>query len=178
MRSPAREDHPREERVHQGILPGSILRKLSPEEHDAYRAPFREAGEGRRPTLTWPRQIPIAGEPKDVAATAAAYQVWLAASPVPKLFINAEPGSILVGKQREICRRWRNQTEVTVKGSHFIQEDSPDEIGRSVAELSRAPRHDRRAGAMWIGAEDHRGTAAMSEPVVLTATAGGVCTIT
>ena len=134
MRSPAGEKIILEKNVFiEGILPGSILRKLSPEERDAYRAPFREPGEGRRPMLTWPRQIPIAGEPPDVAAIAAAYQAWLAASPVPKLFINAEPGSILVGRQREACRRWPNQTEVTVKGSHFIQEDSPDEIGRAVA---------------------------------------------
>lgn len=138
IRSPAGEKIILEKNVFiEGILPGSILRKLSPAEHDAYRAPFREPGEGRRPMLTWPRQIPIAGEPKDVVEIAAAYQAWLAASPVPKLFVNAEPGSILVGKQREACRRWPNQTEVTVKGSHFIQEDSPGEIGRAVADFVR-----------------------------------------
>jgi len=138
MRSPAGEKIILEKNVFiEGILPGSILRKLSPEEHDAYRAPFREPGEGRRPMLTWPRQIPIAGEPKDVAEIAAAYQAWLARSPVPKLFVNAAPGSILVGRQREACRRWPNQIEVSVKGSHFIQEDSPSEIGAAVADFVR-----------------------------------------
>jgi haloalkane dehalogenase len=121
----------------EGILPRAILRKLSPEEHARYRAPFREPGESRRPTLTWPRQIPIAGEPKDVAALADAYAAWLAQSPVPKLFVNAEPGSILTGRQRDICRRFPNQTEITVKGAHFIQEDSPHEIGAAVAKFLR-----------------------------------------
>ncbi len=138
MRSPAGEKIVLEKNVFvEGILPGSILRKLAPEELDAYRAPFRTAGEGRRPMLTWPRQIPIAGEPEDVAEIAAAYAAWLARSPIPKLFVNAEPGSILTGKQRNACRRWPNQTEVTVKGSHFIQEDSPAEIGRAVADFVR-----------------------------------------
>jgi len=121
----------------EGVLPGAIVRKLAPEEHDAYRAPFMAAGEGRRPMLTWPREIPIGGEPKDVAAIAAAYAAWLAQSPLPKLFIDAEPGSILVGRQREACRRWPNQTEVTVKGAHFIAEDSPHEIGEAVADFVR-----------------------------------------
>jgi haloalkane dehalogenase len=115
------------------ILPGSVLRKLSDEEMAEYRRPFAAAGEDRRPTLTWPRQIPIEGAPADVVAVAEAYGRWLASSPVPKLFINAAPGSILVGRQREFCRTWPNQTEVTVKGLHFVQEDSPDEIGRVVA---------------------------------------------
>jgi haloalkane dehalogenase len=138
MRSPAGEKIILEKNVFvEGILPGAILRKLSLEEHAAYRAPFREAGEGRRPTLTWPRQIPIAGEPKDVAEIAAAYAAWLAQSAVPKLFVNAEPGSILTGRQRDACRRFPNQTEVTVKGAHFIQEDSPHEIGAAVAEFVR-----------------------------------------
>ena len=138
MRSPAGEEIILEKNVFiEGILPRAILRKLAPEEHDAYRAPFREAGEGRRPMLTWPRQIPVAGEPKDVAAIAAEYAAWLAQSPVPKLFVNAEPGSILTGRQREACRRFPNQTEITVKGAHFIQEDSPHEIGSAVAEFMR-----------------------------------------
>jgi len=141
IRSPAGEKIILEKNLFiEGILPGAILRKLAPEEHDAYRAPFREAGEGRRPMLTWPRQIPIAEEPADVAAIAAAYSSWLAQSPLPKLFVNAEPGSILIGAQREACRRWPNQTEVTVKGAHFIQEDSPREIGAAVASfLGRLP---------------------------------------
>ncbi len=134
MRSPAGEKIILEKNVFiEGILPGAILRKLSLEEHDAYRAPFREAGEGRRPMLTWPRQIPIAGEPKDVADIAAQYAAWLVQSAVPKLFVNAEPGSILTGRQRETCRRFPNQTEITAKGAHFIQEDSPHEIGAAVA---------------------------------------------
>jgi haloalkane dehalogenase len=115
------------------ILPASILRDLSDEEMDRYREPFREPGESRRPTLTWPRQIPIDGEPSDVHAIVEAYGEWLATAPVPKLFVNAEPGAILVGRQREICRAWPHQTEVTVPGVHFLQEDSPDEIGAAVA---------------------------------------------
>lgn len=115
------------------VLPGSILRTLSEAEMDVYRRPFLEPGEGRRPTLTWPRQIPIEGEPADVVAIAQSYADWLATSSVPKLFVNAEPGAILVGPQREFCRRWPNQTEVTVRGNHFLQEDSPDEIGAAIA---------------------------------------------
>ena len=122
------------------VLPSSILRELSADEMDAYRAPFREAGEARRPTLSWPRQIPIEGEPADVVALVERYAQALAESAVPKLFINAEPGSILVGAQREFARSWPNQTEVTVRGRHFIQEDSPDEIAAAVrAWLSDLP---------------------------------------
>ncbi len=99
-----------------------------------YRRPFLEPGESRRPTLTWPRQIPIDGEPADVVAIVDAYASWLAAAvDLPKLFVNADPGVILTGPQREFCRTWPNQQEVTVRGSHFIQEDSPDEIGEAVA---------------------------------------------
>ena len=118
------------------VLPSSIIRELSPAEMDAYREPFAAAGEDRRPTLSWPRQIPVGGEPADVVGIVDEYQEFLAGSPIPKLFINAEPGSILVGRQRELCRRWPNQTEVTVKGLHFIQEDSPDEIGSAVARFA------------------------------------------
>jgi haloalkane dehalogenase len=120
------------------ILPLSVLSPLSEETMEVYRRPFARPGEDRRPTLTWPRQIPIEGEPADVVADVEAYGRWLAGddSP-PKLFINAEPGSILVGKQREFCRSWPNQVEVTVPGLHFIQEDSPDEIGAAVAEFVR-----------------------------------------
>lgn len=117
------------------ILPASILRPLAVAEHDEYRRPFLEAGESRRPTLTWPREIPIGGEPADVDAIVRDSADWLASSPVPKLFINAEPGSILVGRQREFCRSWPNQREVTVAGSHFIQEDSGADIGRAIAEF-------------------------------------------
>ncbi len=117
------------------ILPASVLRKLTDEEMAEYRRPFANPGEDRRPTLTWPRMIPIEGEPADVVSIVEDYSAWLAKSDVPKLFINAEPGSILTGRQRELCRRWPNQTEITVKGLHFIQEDSPDEIGKAVADF-------------------------------------------
>lgn len=116
----------------EAVLPGSILRPLMQEEHDEYRRPFVEP-QHRRPTLTWPRQIPIEGEPADVHEIVAAYAAWLSSSEVPKLFVNAEPGAILTGPQREFCRSWPNLTEVTVAGSHFVQEDSPHEIGEAIA---------------------------------------------
>jgi haloalkane dehalogenase len=115
------------------VLPGSVLRKLTEAEMMEYRKPFLNC-EDRWPTLTWPRQIPIAGEPADVVAIAENCAQWMAANEVPKLFVNAEPGAILVGAVRESCRRWNNQTEVTVKGSHFIQEDSGPAIGRAIAD--------------------------------------------
>ena len=115
------------------VLPGSVLRGLSEEEMSVYRRPFIEPGESRRPTLTWPRQIPLDGEPEDVTAIVERYAAWLAETDVPKLFVNAEPGAILVGRQREFCRSFRNQVEVTVAGSHFIQEDSPAEIAAAIA---------------------------------------------
>lgn len=134
FRSPAGEKMVLEQNVFiEQVLPTSILRKLSDAEMDEYRRPFREPGEGRRPTLTWPRQIPIEGEPAEMVEIVRAYGEWLRASQVPKLFINADPGAILRGAPREFCRGWPNQTEVTVKGIHFIQEDSPDEIGAAVA---------------------------------------------
>lgn len=114
------------------VLPGSILRKLSDEEMAAYRKPFAEAGEGRRPTLTWPRQIPISGEPPEVVRIAGAYADYMACNQIPKLFVNADPGAILIGPQREFCRAWPNQTEITVPGIHFIQEDSAKEIGEAL----------------------------------------------
>ena len=120
------------------VLPGSIMRELTDEEMAEYRRPFLEPGESRRPTLTWPREIPIEGEPEDVTEIVGNYAVWLRQSPIPKLFINAEPGAILIGEQREFCRTWPNQTEVTVPGIHFIQEDAPDEIGQAIADWLRA----------------------------------------
>jgi haloalkane dehalogenase len=119
------------------ILPASVMRGLTPEEMARYRAPYREPGESRRPTLTWPREIPVDGEPADLARIVRDYGDWLATSPMPKLFVNADPGSILVGAQREFCRAWPNQQEVTVRGTHFVQEDSPDEIGRGIADFVR-----------------------------------------
>ena len=116
------------------VLPGSIIRDLSEEEMTFYREPFQEPGESRRPTLTWPREIPIDGQPPEVVELVDDYSAWLSGSDVPKLFINAEPGAILTGTQRDFCRTWPNQTEVTVKGTHFIQEDSPVEIGQAIAQ--------------------------------------------
>ncbi|MEM8815727.1 MAG: haloalkane dehalogenase [Pseudomonadota bacterium] len=118
----------------EGVLPASVLRKLTKAEHDEYRRPFAAAGEDRRPTLTWPRQIPFDGEPEDVHAVVEEYSAWLRQCETPKLFINADPGSILVGEQREYCRQFRNQEEVTVAGLHFIQEDSPGEIAKAINE--------------------------------------------
>ena len=135
FRSDAGEDMVLEKNVFvERVLPGSVLRGLTEDEMKVYRRPFLNAGEDRRPTLTWPRQIPIAGEPAEVVALVQDYADWLAVSDIPKLFINAEPGAILIGEQREFCRSWPNQKEVTVKGSHFIQEDSPDEIGQAVSQ--------------------------------------------
>ena len=116
------------------ILPKAILRTLSAEEMAAYRRPFAEPGEGRRPMLTWVRQIPIEGEPADVNAIVAAYAEWLANSSVPKLFLKAEPGLLLAeGANLAFARSLPAQTEVTITGVHFVQEDSPDEIGQAIA---------------------------------------------
>jgi haloalkane dehalogenase len=135
LRSPAGEQMILEQNVFvEQILPGAILRKLSDAEMAVYRRPFREPGEGRRPTLSWPREIPVDGEPADVVEIVRAYGDWLRTAPVPKLFIDADPGAILRGSAREFCRAWPHQTEVRVKGVHFVQEDSPDEIGRAIAE--------------------------------------------
>jgi haloalkane dehalogenase len=115
------------------VLPGSIIRDLDKSEMAEYRRPFLEPGECRRPTLTWPREIPLGGEPADVTQIVSRYADWMSTARLPKLFINADPGTILTGPQREFCRSWPNQTEVTVAGIHFIQEDSPDEIGTAIA---------------------------------------------
>jgi haloalkane dehalogenase len=138
MRSPAGEEMVLQKNVFvERILPASVLRGLTPEEMEHYREPFRHPGESRRPTLTWPREIPVDGEPADVVAVVDGYANWLASSTVPKLFINGDPGSILVGAPREFCRAWPSQREVTVRGSHFLQEDSPAEIGSALAEFVR-----------------------------------------
>ena len=133
FRSPAGEEMVLEKNVFvERVLPGSILRDLEDEEMAEYRRPFQTPGEDRRPTLTWPRQIPLGGEPADVVEIVEEYGAWLSRSDLPKLFINAEPGAILIGNQREFCRSWPNQTEVTVKGAHFIQEDSATEIADAI----------------------------------------------
>lgn len=133
FRSPAGEAMVLEKNIFvERVLPGSVLRELGDEEMAVYRRPFENAGEDRRPTLTWPRQIPLDGEPEDVVAIVTEYGEWLQQSHIAKLFINAEPGAILTGRQREFCRRFPNQTEVTVAGVHFIQEDSPQEIAAAI----------------------------------------------
>lgn len=124
------------------VLPASILRPLTEEEMSVYRRPFLDAGEDRRPTLTWPRQIPIDGQPADVHKIVSDYSRWMSENDVPKLFINAEPGSILRGSQRDFCRTWNNQSEVSVAGLHFIQEDSPHEIGTAIADWVQSVRSE------------------------------------
>jgi haloalkane dehalogenase len=135
MRSPAGEDLVLQKNIFvERILPGAILRKLTDEEMTVYRQPWLEPGESRRPMLTWPREIPVDGEPADVTAIVNDYARWLSAdSTLPKLFVNAEPGAILTGRQRDYCRTWPNQREVTVAGAHFVQEDSPHQIGAAIA---------------------------------------------
>ncbi len=115
------------------ILPASVIRDLTDEDMAEYRRPYLEPGEDRRPTLTWPRQIPIEGDPADVTAIVAAYSQWLSSSAIPTFFVNADPGTILTGPAREFCRTWPNQREMTVPGIHFIQEDSGPEIGTALA---------------------------------------------
>ncbi len=114
------------------ILPASVLRTLTDEEMEVYRRPY-PTEESRRPTLAWPREIPIDGEPEDVVEVVKSYSRWLAGSEIPKLFVDADPGVILTGARREFCRSWRNQEEVTVRGAHFVQEDSPRKIGEAIA---------------------------------------------
>jgi haloalkane dehalogenase len=124
----------------EAVLPASVKRKLTDEEMEHYRQPFADPGEDRRPTLSWPRNIPIEGEPADVVATVAEYGEWLSHSDVPKLFVKAEPGALIRGRALDFVRTWPNQTEVSVPGVHFIQEDSADEIGAAVASFVRAIR--------------------------------------
>lgn len=142
FRSPAGEEMVLENNLFvEGVLPGAVLRDLTDEEMAVYRAPYAQPGESRRPTLTWPRMIPAEGEPADVVETVERSAAWLAQSQVPKLFVNAEPGAILArGNARQLVRSWPNQTEVTVSGIHFIQEDSPHEIGAAVADFVRRLR--------------------------------------
>ena len=116
----------------EAVLPSSVLRGLTDAEMEHYRAPF-STPDDRQPTLNWPRHIPLEGEPAQMVDLVDEYGKWMAGNDLPKLFINGDPGSILVGPQREFCRSWRNQTEVTVAGSHFLQEDSPAEIGQAIA---------------------------------------------
>ncbi|OAN77577.1 haloalkane dehalogenase [Sulfitobacter pontiacus] len=133
LRSPAGEEMVLEKNLFvEALVPGSILRDLTEEEMNEYRRPFANAGEDRRPTLTWPRQIPIEGQPADVTEIVDAYVDWLGKTSIPKLFVNADPGVLITGAVRDRVRSWPNITEVTVPGLHFIQEDAPDEIGVAV----------------------------------------------
>jgi haloalkane dehalogenase len=122
------------------VLPGSVLRGLSEQEMAVYRAPFLEPGESRRAMLSCSRQVPVSGAPVDVARIVGDYAAWLAGSSVPKLFVNADPGALITNRHRDFCRRWPNQTEVTVPGLHFLQEDSPDAIGKAIAQFVRKIR--------------------------------------
>src|SRR4029077_11472420 len=141
FRSPAGESMVLERNIFvERVLPGSVLRQLTDEEMDHYRAPFVSPGEDRRPTLSWPRNIPVEGEPADVVQAVEEYGAWLAQSDVPKLFIKGEPGALIRGRALDFVRTWPNQTEVSVTGVHFIQEDSADEIGAAVAAFVRAVR--------------------------------------
>jgi len=137
LRSPAGEEMILEKNIFvENILPGSVMRDLTEEEMAAYRKPYLETGESRRPTLTWPREIPIDGEPKDTHDIITAYGEWLKTSDdLPKLLIKGEPGTILTGKPLAFAQSWPKQSEVTVKGIHFLQEDSPDEIGQAIVEF-------------------------------------------
>ncbi|UHQ23899.1 haloalkane dehalogenase [Lysobacter sp. 5GHs7-4] len=147
------------------VLPRSILRTLDEAEMDAYRAPFREPA-ARAPTLVWARELPIDGSPADVAERVEAYAQWLAWSPLPKLFVNAEPGALLTGRARHFCRSWANQREITVPGIHYVQEDAPDEIGRALRDFVvevRAARggkiRDSKARSIEASGIDTRETA-------------------
>jgi len=133
MRSPAGEKMVLKDNIFvEGILALSVARGLRKQEMDTYRRPYVNPGEERRPTLTWPREVPINGEPLDVVEVVNSYGRWLEQSQIPKLFINAKPGTMLTGTQREYCRTWPNQKEVTVSGLHYLQEDSPHEIGTAL----------------------------------------------
>jgi haloalkane dehalogenase len=123
------------------VLPKSIIRTLTDDEMNAYRAPFTSR-EARLPTLVWPRELPIEGEPADVVSVVDAYGEWMSQTAIPKLFIAAEPGALLVGRAREFCRTWPNQREVTVAGIHYIQEDSPNEIGAALHDFVASLRAD------------------------------------
>jgi haloalkane dehalogenase len=138
FRSPAGERMVLEQNIFvEGVLPSQIQRQLSDQEMGHYRHPFTNPGEDRRPTLSWPRNLPIDGEPSDVVSVVEAYSSWLAESDMPKLFINAQPGAVINSRIRELIRTWPNLTETTVGGIHFVQEDSPNEIGTAVAAFVR-----------------------------------------
>jgi haloalkane dehalogenase len=141
FRSPAGEQMILEDNVFvEMLIPGNVLRTLSEEEMAEYRRPYLNPGEDRRPVLTCSREFPVDGHPADVAKTIQDYGRWISKSDVPKLYIHTEPGAVDSGKAREFCLTWPNQTEVTVKGLHYVQEDSPNEIGEAVATFVRGLR--------------------------------------
>jgi haloalkane dehalogenase len=150
FRSPAGERTVLEQNIFvEMVLPSLIIRTVSAAEMDEYRRPFTSPGEDRRPTLSWPRNIPIEGVPENVVSIAERYSAFLATSEIPKLFVAAKPGAILVdaepgailrGRLKDLCRNWPNQSEVTVPGIHFVQEESPHEIGRAVAAFVKGLR--------------------------------------
>ncbi len=141
LRSPAGDDLVLNRNIFiEQILPGGVIRRLAQAEMAEYRRPYLKAGEDRRPMLTWPRQIPIEGEPADVVRVIKDYGQWLAHSPIPKLYIHTEPGAVDNGRRRAFARSWRNQKEVKVKGSHFVQEDSPAELGAVISDFARELR--------------------------------------
>ena len=127
-------------------MPKSIMRRLGDDELAMYRKPFMTR-DARKPTLAWPRELPIEGEPSDVVEIVERYAEWLSRSAVPKLFINAEPGALITGRAREYCRAWPNQRETTVKGIHYVQEDSPDEIGLALRTFIKGLRDSRQSKA-------------------------------
>lgn len=127
-------------------LPAGVLRQLGDEEMAEYRRPFADVGEGRRPTLTWPRQLPVDGEPAEVVEIVQRCGEWMARVGIPKLFVNGDPGWILTGRARDFCRTWRAQAEVTVPGTHYLQEDSPDLVGAAISD--------------WLGTVHARSTSA------------------
>jgi haloalkane dehalogenase len=132
LRSPAGEQMVLEQNSFIEVnLPATVQRRLSEEEMNEYRRPFAESGEGRRPTLSWPRQIPFEGEPADVSEIVATYGEWLSSSPIPKLFIHTEPGT-MGPSSLAVCQAWPMQSEVSVRGIHYPQEDSPEEVGQAL----------------------------------------------
>jgi len=141
LRSPEGERMVLEENIFlEKILPQAVLRQLTEEELNSYRQPFQNDGEDRRAMLSWPRSLPIDGEPADVANIVIENGNWLAQSHIPKLFINGEPGTLTRGRLREIIQHWPNQTEITVQGRKLLQEDSPDEIGMAIAAFAKRIR--------------------------------------
>jgi haloalkane dehalogenase len=117
--------------LEQSLVKGTLRAYTDPELAE-YHRPFLQPGEDRRPMLTWPRELPIDGEPPNVVEVFQKYGAWLAQSPIPKLYIRAEPGT-QSPKIIEQARTWPNQQEVVVPGVHYPQEDAPDAVGSAIA---------------------------------------------